>query len=205
MELGLELVPIIGSNFFDAEGELGDDIVDEGVGICLIMALIDFEGSNASSIINGGILVACDRHVVFAFECQKLHIKLNLMTRNLFLVPYGVNFAKASTVRRTTYPIAFEDAVDSSARDLDVMVAGQIPDNANWPQMVALPQMQDLLDDFLRCSVDRVLGDRLPVDQSSFTGVFIERLPAIKNGPANTEISASSNGTTNRFSMLENA
>ena len=127
MEVGLKLMPIVSSHFSNAEGELFYNIVDEGDGVGLSVALVDFECCDAGGIVNGRVLIALDWPLVFVLGCQKLNINLNLMTRNLFLVPYGVNFAKPSTVRQTTDPVALEDAVDSSARDLYVMVAGQRP------------------------------------------------------------------------------
>ena len=65
MELGLKLVTVIGSHFADAEGELFDDVVDESDGTGLCIALIDFEGPDAGGIVDGGILVALDRLLVF--------------------------------------------------------------------------------------------------------------------------------------------
>ena len=94
MELGLELVTVISSNFFDAKRELFVDIIGEGDGIGLIMALIDFECPDARCIINSCVLITFDRFVVFALESQKLHINLNLMARNLLLVPNGVDFTR---------------------------------------------------------------------------------------------------------------
>ena len=46
-------------------GELGDDLVDEGIGARLIMALMDLEGPHTGCIINGGVLAAPDRLVVW--------------------------------------------------------------------------------------------------------------------------------------------
>ena len=46
MELGLELVAIVCSNFFDSKRELGDEIVEARNGVGLIVALINIEGSN---------------------------------------------------------------------------------------------------------------------------------------------------------------
>ena len=65
MELDLELVPSIGSNSFDAEGELADDVVDDaGLGVMLL----DLESPDAGCIINGGVLVTFDQLVVFTLE-----------------------------------------------------------------------------------------------------------------------------------------
>ena len=93
----MKLMPIIGSDFSNAEGELFYKIVDEGDGIGLSVALVDFKGPDAGGIINSGVLITLDGLLVFVFECQKLNFNLNLMTRNLFLVSDGVNFAKPRT------------------------------------------------------------------------------------------------------------
>ena len=63
------------------------------------MTLIDFEGPDARCIINSGVLITLDALLVFVFECQKLNVNLNLMARNLLLVPDGVDFAKPSAAR----------------------------------------------------------------------------------------------------------
>ena len=127
------------------------------------------------------------------------------MTRNLFLVPYGVNFAKPTTVRQLVYPIALEDAVDSSTRDIDVMVTDQIPDNANWPQMIGWPRCRTFSTTPVGVRLVGFSGIGFLLIIPASRTFFIECLPAIKSGPTNTEISASSNGTANRFSMIENA
>jgi hypothetical protein len=114
VELGLEFVPVISSNSFDAEGEFADDVIDEGDGVGLIVPLKDFEGPDASGIINGGVLVALDRLVVFVIECQELDISLDLTARNLTLTSDGMNFAQPGPSWKAVEAIAFEDAVDAS-------------------------------------------------------------------------------------------
>lgn len=58
VELGLELMPIVGSDFFDAEWELFDDVIDkvDRVGLCVLV--IDLERPDTRSIVDGGILEA---------------------------------------------------------------------------------------------------------------------------------------------------
>lgn len=99
MELCLKLVAIIGSHFFDAEGKLFDDIVDEGDGVGLVVTLVDSKGSYARRIINIVVLIVLDGFVVFVLECQKLNIKLNLMARNLLWLSDGVDLTKPGAAR----------------------------------------------------------------------------------------------------------
>ena len=58
IELGLELVAIVGSDFAYTEGELVDDVIDEVDRVGLCMFFIDLECPNAGSVINGCILEA---------------------------------------------------------------------------------------------------------------------------------------------------
>ena len=86
--------------FTNVAWELGDDIVDEGDGVGLIVALIDFEGSDAGGIIDGGVLITLGRFVIFVFECQELHIDLYLVAWNLFLIFNGLNLAQPCLPRK---------------------------------------------------------------------------------------------------------
>ena len=60
VELGLELMAIVGSDFLDAERELFDDVIDEvdGVGLCVFV--VDFEGPDAGCVVDGSILEPAD-------------------------------------------------------------------------------------------------------------------------------------------------
>ena len=99
LELGLKLVTVIGSNCTDTEQQLFDGVVDEGNGSHLVVTLVDFEGSDARCIVDGGVLITLDGLLVFVFEYQKLNVNLNLMARNLFLVTNGMDFAKPGATR----------------------------------------------------------------------------------------------------------
>ena len=82
---------------------------------------------------------------------------------------------------------ARENAVNTCSGDLYVVITGQIPDDTNRSEMIGLAQMQDFFDDLRQRPVDWVFGNWLLVDQSSFTGVFIQSFPTVKASPCNTE------------------
>ena len=105
---------IVGANFFNAEGELGYHVVDEGDRAGLVVALIDFEGPDTRGIIDGRVLVTLDGLIVFVFEGQELDINLNLVARNLLLIPDGMDFAQPGATWQPADPIALENAVDAS-------------------------------------------------------------------------------------------
>jgi hypothetical protein len=58
MELGLELMAIIGSDFSYPEWELVADVIDKVDCVSLGMLLANLERAEAGGIINGGILSA---------------------------------------------------------------------------------------------------------------------------------------------------
>ena len=164
VELGLELVPIVRPHLPDTEREALEDIVDEQNGIRLGVPVVDLEGPHARGVVDGGILIAFDRLPVFPTENQELDVNLDLVARNLLLVTGRVNLSEPRTPRQSVQAIALEDTGYAGSGDLDVMVAGKIPDDAHRPQVVGLAQVENLLDDLWRCAVPRVLRDRLPAD-----------------------------------------
>ena len=93
MELGLEFVTIIRTDFTNAEWELFDDVVNEVNRICLGMLLVDLEGANFGCIVDCRVLEATDLFAAFPYERQELNIYLNVMARHLLLIAFGVQFA----------------------------------------------------------------------------------------------------------------
>ena len=93
MELGLEFVTIIRTDFTNAEWELFDDVVNEVNRICLGMLLVDLEGANSGCIVDRCVLEATDLFAAFPYERQELNIYLNVMARHLLLIAFGVQFA----------------------------------------------------------------------------------------------------------------
>jgi hypothetical protein len=85
MELGLELMTIIGSDFSYPEWELGDDVIDKVLSVSLDMPLLDFERANAGRVINGGILEAAYFLSPLSDESQKRNVHLGMMSRDLFV------------------------------------------------------------------------------------------------------------------------
>ena len=98
LELGLELVAIVGSDFAYTEGELVDDVIDKvlPVGLCIF---IDLECPNAGSVINGCILEATCLLALLSDKSQELDIHLDMVTRNLLVAALGVNLTKARSAR----------------------------------------------------------------------------------------------------------
>jgi hypothetical protein len=67
--------------------------------------------------------------------------------------------------------VVLENAIDGGVRDLDAVIAGEIPDDADRAEMVVLAQVQNLLDDLRRCPLGWVLGNGPAIDQDRFSPV----------------------------------
>jgi hypothetical protein len=66
---------------------------------------------------------------------------VDLVAGNFLLITLGVNFANPSTSRKPVQAVSLENAIDAGIRDLDVVIARQIPDDPDGPQVVSPPQM----------------------------------------------------------------
>jgi hypothetical protein len=53
--------------------------------------------------------------------------------------PRRMNRSAANLTRKPAYTMALEDAIDPCVRNLDVMIAGEVPDDPHRPQMIAPP------------------------------------------------------------------
>ena len=93
VEFSLELVTIIGPDFFNPEWEFLDDMVNKVDGVCLGVAVINLKRSYTGCVINGRVLEPPCFLTTFSYECQELNVHLNVMARNLFLIPLGMNLA----------------------------------------------------------------------------------------------------------------
>ena len=72
VELGLELMPVVGPDLLDAERELFDDVINEvdRVGVCVFV--VDLERPDAGSVIDSGILEPPDFLTALASEGEEL-------------------------------------------------------------------------------------------------------------------------------------
>jgi len=137
MELGLELVTIIRAHLANVGWELFDDVVNEvdhcptghrecnvpRWGVCLRVFIIDLEGANSRRVVDRRVLEKADLFAALPSEGQELNIHLNMMTRNLFLVTLGLQFAHTGASGQSIETVAYENAVGSSIRDLDAAIA----------------------------------------------------------------------------------
>lgn len=71
VELGLELMAIVGPDFFDPERELFNDVIDEVVSVGLRVFVVDLEGPDTRCVINSSILETRDLLAALADEGEE--------------------------------------------------------------------------------------------------------------------------------------
>lgn len=205
VEFGLELVPIIGAHFANAEREFGDYGVDEVYGVGLGVAIIDLQGPDAGGIVDCRVLEALNDLAVNAFKFQEFYVDLYLMPRHPLLVSLSMDFPNTRTAGKPTEAISFQDSIDAGIGDGDGMVPAHIPGNAHRTEMISGAQMQDFLDDFCRLLVGWIFGCAGSVLQPGFAIALESRFPPIEAGSADTEIAACLRNITVALGVLKNA
>lgn len=108
VELGLELMAVVRSDFFDAERKLFDDVIDKVDRVDLGMSFINLECANPCCVISCGVLKAAHLLTHFTNESQELNVHLNVVTRDLFVVAFGMDFAQPGSTRKPINAVAFE-------------------------------------------------------------------------------------------------
>src|SRR5262245_47839344 len=190
VELGLELMPAVRAPGVNTEGELLDDIVQEGDGVLLSVAAIDLEGPHPGRIVDRRVLVAPDPLALRALQGQELHVDLDVMARDLLLVAVSVHRAPPDPGGEPVQPMALEGPVHRGVADPDAVIALQVPGDADGPEVIRPPQVQDLVDDGRRRRLRMRMGTGLLVDEPGRALPLIGGLPDIEEGPRNTEVAA---------------
>lgn len=123
VELGLELVAVVGSDLFDAERELFDDVIDEVDRVGLSMFVVDFERPDARRVIDSSILEPADLLAALADEGEELDVHLDVMAWHLLVITLGVNFAHAGSARQSANTVTAQNARYTSVGDFDVVIS----------------------------------------------------------------------------------
>ena len=101
VKLRLEFMSVIRPDLADPKWELLDNVVHEVYGIGLRVLFIDFQGTHAHGVIDCRVLEPANRFSFFTFECQEFDVHLDMMPRDLFLIPLRVNLSHAGAERET--------------------------------------------------------------------------------------------------------
>ena len=143
------------------------------------MFFIDLERPNAGRVINGRILEATCLLALLSDKSQELDIHLDMVTRNLLVVAFGVNFTKACSARQPVQTVAFEYPVYRCIAYFDVVITRKVPHNPFGSEVVFAPEMKHLIRHFRRCPVGRVFRNGFGIDQTIFAIALIGALPSV--------------------------
>jgi hypothetical protein len=121
----------------------------------------------------------------------------------LLLIALGVQLAHSCASGQPIKAVALEDTVDAGVGDFDAVIARQIPNNTDWPEVILATRIQNLLNDLGRRLIGGVLRDRFCVLQTSFAMLLVCVTPPIKAGPADAKIPASLTGIADLLGVLE--
>ena len=157
MEFGLELVAIVSSNFANTERKLLNDMINEVDRVCLRVFVVDLKCPDTCRIVDCGVLEPAHLLAAFPLKGQELDVYLDVVTWNLLLISLGVKLSHACAPGQSIEAVAPENAVNPSIRDLDVVIARQVPDDPDRPQVILAAQIQNLLDDLVRRLIGGVL------------------------------------------------
>src|SRR5262249_41635074 len=149
-------------------------------GILLRVALVNLQRADARGIIDGGVLEAAHLLFVLVVEVEELDIDLDVVARHLFLIPLREDGTLPGIAWQAVEAVAQQHGADAAGRDRDVVVALQVPSDAQRPEMISAAQMKDLLLGLLGRPELWVFGAGLAIDQAGLT-LFSERsFPLIK-------------------------
>ena len=180
VELGLELVAVVGSDLFDAERELFDDVIDEVDRVGLSMFVVDFERPDARRVIDSSILEPADLLAALADEGEELDVHLDVMAWHLLVITLGVNFAHPRAARQPANAVTTQNARHACVGDFDAVISRQIPDDPDRSEMISAAQVKDLLHDLGWRLVSRVLWNGLCIDQPGFAALLVGSSPAVE-------------------------
>jgi hypothetical protein len=102
---------------------------------------------------------------------------------NLLLVTLGVDFTHPRAVRKVSQAMPSKKRIGPSTRDFDIVIAGKIPDDPDWPGMLGLPKTQNFRNYVWCRPISRVLRRGLAllyrfgrVTQARFQAIFSQTL-----------------------------
>jgi len=170
MEERLELMAAIGADGSYPKRKLLHHVVDEVDGIGLRVPLVDLQRSNSRGIVDRSVLVAPDGRSLLSRKREELHVYLYVMARNLLLIPMCVHGSSTHSVREPGHAMPLADAVDRGIGGLDVVVALEIPGNADRPHVIGPSQVQDLFNDL----IGRLVGVIVRAAPAAFQALVAE-------------------------------
>ena len=156
----------------------------------LIARVEDLKYAEARAIIDGRELIEPPLTTWDPFE--KLHVHLEAVSRLRLLVPLPP-FAMGSMFligRQPVQLVPMQNPMDGGPRNGELVKALQVVGDFARPEVVLLPQIQDLADDVWRCGPRAPVGDARTVAQRGVAAVGVPLFPLIESLAGNAEMPA---------------
>ena len=176
----------IGLHTLDLEGQSRHDVVDEADRGLLVAAWVGAQDSEPGAVVDGGeLVVLLAPQTLLAKGFDELHVDLQLVPGPLLLIPLP---PQAMTLvplggGQPVQPEPFQDPPHPGHADGDVVVAGQVHGDLGRPEVVVLPQPQNLLD---HLGLGDPRGGRAGQPQEEPAAVARRRAPGAATPPPQT-------------------
>lgn len=187
-----ELLTVVGLDLLNLERQLREYAIDElGRGL-LIVARVGTQNPDAGAATDRGLLVVALLPPYLHERLDELHVDLQGMARQLLLValPTRLGALVALRSREPAQSDFLEGPPDSGWAAHDVVVAGQIHRDLVRPEVILLPQPDDLLNHlwggFVRLVVWLADAILKPVEDLLFVAAF----PLVVGLPADAVVAA---------------
>src|ERR1700682_945468 len=146
-----ELGTVVGLDQLDPEGQSLQDVVDELNRCLLVESVVELEDPEPSAVVNSSELVVPLASA--GNRGDEFDIDLEAETRLGLLVPLPPLLMTFVPLRagQSVEAKAPQNPPDAAAADLDVVIALEIHRRSQWPEVVVLPQVDDLADHVLSC------------------------------------------------------
>ena len=114
VKLGLELMTVVCSHRMNPKWKFFNHIVDKINGVLVRMPLVDLQSAYPGCIIHCGVLKPSDLFPILWGEGEKFDIDLNMMPRNVLLIPFRMDSASPCITRKPVHAVTLEYLTDTS-------------------------------------------------------------------------------------------
>lgn len=145
-----ELLTVVGLYLLNLEWQFREHVIDELDRGLLVVARVGAQDPDAGAVVDRGVLILALLLPCLPEWLDELHVDLQGAARSLLLVALPTRLGALVALRRGEPVQAdfLQNPPDSGGADRDVVIAGQIHRDLVWPEVILLPQPEDLLDHF---------------------------------------------------------
>jgi hypothetical protein len=149
--------------------------------------VVDLEHANPRAIVDGGELIEPPSRTGDAL--QEFHIELQSVPGLRFLIalptlPVRLMFLIGG---QAMHPVSLEDSMCRGARDRKAMEPVQVRRDSRGSKVIALAQIQDLVDNVPRCGSRRALRRSWSIAEAGIAVLGVSLFPLVERLPGHPE------------------